>query len=457
MIEPQEPKHYFNKDAGWFIKQMNSRKRALPVFAYAASMVTKRSQSNLFKFIEAHSTDTEYDEDGDIKKYAVPISLNQRHNLLKSTFEDFAIFSATLPRMALVSVVSLFDAYLTRILKSVYSVKPEILNGCTRQINFTDLVAFGSIDAAREHIIDKEIETVLRDSHAAQFAWLEKKLNMKLTDLPSWKDFIELTERRNLLVHADGIVSSHYLEVCKEHKVELDKNLKRGDRLEVDEKYYINACNCVTEIGIKLSQVLWRKLIPAELEQAENSFIQATYELLVLKDYKLAEKVLEITKNAGFKKLNFETGLFLTINHAIALKGQEKEKECRALLKKTDFSALSLKFKLANQVLTDAFDDAAVTLRKIGADGEVSEDNLRQWPLFRWFRKTDQFKTAFEEIYGAEFVVIEGKILPELDDIDDIDELSEADDQRLGSDQEPMPPTQIDSSNASVPPGETLQ
>lgn len=450
MIENQEPKHHFNKDASWFIKQMNSRKRALPVFAYAASMVTKRSENNLFKFIEAHSIDTEYNEDGSIKKYAVPVGLNQRHNLLKGTFEDFAIFSSTLPRMALVSVVSLFDAYLTRILKSVYAVKPEILNGCTRQINFTELVAFGSIDGAREHIIDKEIETVLRDSHAAQFAWLEKKLNMKLTDLPSWKDFIELTERRNLLVHADGTVSSHYLEICKEHKVDLDKGLKRGDQLEVDENYYINACNCVTEIGIKLSQVLWRKLIPTELEQAENSFIQATYDLLVLKDYKLAEKVLEITKSTGFKKLNFETGLYLTINHAISLKGQEKEKECLALLKKTDFSALSLKFKLANQVLTDAFDDAAATLKKIGPNGELSENQLRQWPLFRWFRKTDQFKAAFEEMYGAEFVVIEGKVQPENDD-------------ELEGDaaQEPSPnliePAQIAPAGAAIPPGGTLQ
>lgn len=450
MIDNQEPKHHFNKDASWFIKQMNSRKRALPVFAYAAAQVTSRSQNNLFKFIETHSIDTEYDEDGDIKKYAIPVTMHQRHNLLKNTFEDFAIFSTTLPRMALVSVVSLFDAYLTRLLKSVYAVKPEILNGCTRQINFTELVAFGSIEAAKEHIIDKEIETVLRDSHAAQFAWLEKKLKMKLTNLPSWKDFIELTERRNLLVHADGVVSSHYLETCKEHQVNLEKNLKRGDKLEVDEEYYINACNCVTEIGIKLSQVLWRKLIPGELEQAENSFIQATYDLLVLKDYKLAEKVLEITNSNGFKKLNFETSLFLTVNLAIALKGQKKEKECIALLKKTDFSALSLKFKLANQVLNDSFDEAAETLRKIGPDGEVSESQLRQWPLFRWFRKTDQFKAAFEEMYGTEFVVIEGKVFPDGDD-----ESPEETAQHPSQDTIAAPP--VPPAHGTIPSGETLQ
>lgn len=450
MIESQDTKHHFNKDASWFIKQMNSRKRALPVFAYAASMATKRSQNSLFKFIESHSIDTEYDDEGDIKKYAVPINLSQRHNILKSTFEDFSIFSTTLPRMALVSVVSLFDAYLTRILKSVYAVKPEILNDCSRQITFTELVTFGSVEAAREHIIDKEIETVLRSSHAAQFAWLEKKLSMKLTDLPSWKDFIELTERRNLLVHADGSVSSHYLEMCREHKVDVDKTLKRGDQLEVSEEYYVNACNCVTEIGIKLSQVLWRKLIPDELEQAENSFIQATYDLLIFKDYKLAEKVLEITKNAGFKKLNFETGLYLSINHAIALKGQDKEKECLALLRKTDFSALSLKFKLANQVLTGAYDDAAASLRKIGPDGEIGENQLRQWPLFRWFRKTEQFKVVFEELYGTEFVVIEGKVLQD-------DEDSSSDETVKSVTPEASAPAVADPEAGLAPKGETIQ
>ncbi|MGF6127229.1 hypothetical protein QF019_002438 [Pseudomonas frederiksbergensis] len=419
MTEEQEPKHHFNKDSSWFLRQINSRKRAMPVFAIAASMVTKRSEANLLKFIEVHSPNKEYDADGTISKYTIPTGMNQRYSFLKSSFDDFAIFSSSLPRMALISIVSLFDAYLTRLLKNVYLVKPELLNGCTRQIDFSELVGFGSVDAAREHIIDKEIESVLRESHAAQFSWLEKKLNVKLTDLPSWKDFIELTERRNLLVHADGKVSSHYLEICKSHKIDIDSGLKRGDQLEVGQDYYQKACNCVTEIGIKLNQVLWRKLIPEELEQAENSFIQSTYDLLLVKEYQLAEKILDITKNGGFKKLNFETALYLTINHAISLKGQEKEKECIALLKKTDFSALSYKFKIANQVLTDKFDDAAETMRKIGPDGELSESQFREWPLFRWFRKTEQFKTAFKDIYGNEYVVIEEKWKDSDDDDDD--------------------------------------
>ena len=401
--------HSFRKDTSWFVSEVNSRKRVLPVFAHAASMITERADKDLTKFIEAHSDEKEYDESGILTRYTVPEGLSGRHSFLKRAFDDFSIFAVTLPRMTLVSVVSLFDAYLSRILKNVYMVRPEILNSSNKQLTFSEIVKFGSIEDAKNSIIEKEIETLLRDSHISQFAWLEKNLDVKLTDLAAWKCFIELTERRNLLVHADGMVSAHYIETCRKHGIELAEGTNLGDQLDVSDEYYKKACNCVAEIGVKLSQVLWRKLIPKELEEAEDSFIEVTYGLLLSKEYELAEQLLEITKVKGFKKLNAESGLYMTVNLAICLKGQEKNDQCLKLLSSIDFSALSAKFKLANYVLREEYDAAEKVMRQIGDSEELTEVNYREWPLFRWFRKTDQFKSAFKDIFGDEYVIIEDR------------------------------------------------
>ena len=51
-------------------------------------------------------------------------------------------------------------------------------------------------------------------------------------NLPSFKDFIEISERRNLFVHTGGIVSEQYIEVCKKYGCIIEN--KVGDNLDVD-------------------------------------------------------------------------------------------------------------------------------------------------------------------------------------------------------------------------------
>src|SRR5207244_3473281 len=108
-------------------------------------------------------------------------------------------------------------------------------------------------------------------SHADHFSWLETKLDMPLRkDLPSWPSFVELTERRNLLVHCDGVVSHHYLANCQEHSVALG-TCSVGDKLGVPSVYYRAACDCILEMAVKLTHVVWRKLLPNEREPADNA------------------------------------------------------------------------------------------------------------------------------------------------------------------------------------------
>lgn len=411
--------HSFNSDANWFIREISSRKRVLPTFTHVCKTITEKADKDLQKLIDAHGSDKTYDEKGRLESFAIDESYVKRHTILRRAFDDFSIFTISLPKMAIVSVVSLFDAYLARILRNAYKAKPELLNSCTRQISFTELISFGSIESAREHIIEKEIETLLRDSHVAQFEWLSKRLDVKLTELPSWKTFVELTERRNLLVHADGRVSAHYIDTCQKHGIKLDDGIETGSRLFISAEYYRTACDCVAEIGIKLGQVLWRKLIPSELEESEISFIDITFDLLVQHDYVLAEQVLNLSREKAFKKINAESGYYMSINLAIALKGQEKSKELKQLLKSLDFSALASKFKLANYVLTEEYIEAKSLMIKMGVNDDITEHDYRNWPLFRWFRKTDEFKSAFLEVFGKEFVIIRETFDPYEEEPDD--------------------------------------
>lgn len=399
----------FDTSATWFADQIRSRKRMLPLFTMVSSHLAQRYDKDINKFIGQHAVDKVY-EDEKLVEYAIPPELSSRHRYLTSSFKECAIFTDLLPKMTLVSLVSVFDAYLARLVRALFFVKPDSLNCSNKQLTFAQLSEFDSIETAREYVIECEIESLLRDSHTDQFEWLEKKLGIPLRkDLPAWKKFIEITERRNLIVHADGIASKHYIATCKKEGCLPDPKIKIGDRLNVSPDYYEESCDVIAEIGIKLNQVMWRKLLPEQCQASDDSLIGLSYDLLVKEDYGLAETILRFATKPPIKPCSNESALFMKVNLAIALKGQEKNQECIDYINSTDWSALDQKFKLASMVLCDDYEGASELMKKIGSNGEPGKNEYKSWPLFRWFRKSEEFKSAYHEIFGEEFKIVTHK------------------------------------------------
>lgn len=186
-----------------------------------------------------------------------------------------------IPKNVVVAFVSIYDSFLSDIIEGIYKLRPELLNTCEKEYSFSDILKFGSIDEIKENIIEKEVESVLRESHSKQFEWLSKKLKVKLTeDLPNYEHFIEITERRNLFVHTNGKVSRQYLSIVPP-KNDNNKEIKLGETQEASPEYVIHCYNVLFEIGVKLGQVIWRKIDEKNsLEEADDLLIDIIYDLL---------------------------------------------------------------------------------------------------------------------------------------------------------------------------------
>jgi hypothetical protein len=402
---PEKPT--FANQAKWLVKHVGSLHRMLPLFAAVSGHLTRGIGDEMEKFIGEHASDKVYSQDGNLEKFLLTGDRVARYRKLERRLSDSGIFTLLLPRMTIISLVSLYDAYLGRLIRVIFDVKPELLNASDRQLKFSDLVAFESIEAARNCIADLEVETILRQSHTEQFEWLEKALGVPLRkDLPAWSIFIELTERRNLFVHLDGVVNAQYLRVCARGGVKLPPECAVGSQLTVPPVYFAAACNCILEIGLKLNQVLWRKLVPTEMDKADGSLIDTSYELLVVRDFRLVEDLLRFAVKPPLKYACAENELYLKINLAIALKAQDKTQELAQLLDAIDFSALSDLFRLANSALRQDVSSAVAIMKRIGRAEKPDELAYRTWPLFRWLRQTAEFQDAFQEIFGEPLGVV---------------------------------------------------
>ncbi|MCT7977617.1 hypothetical protein [Laspinema olomoucense] len=357
-------------------------------------------------FLTKEETDTEL-------KLKIELPLAQLPNLSKISKSglNYRLSSPLVKRTFIISLVSEFDIFLSQLIRAIFYIKPEILNALDKQISFKQILEFDNLNSVKEHILEKEIETVLRESHTEHFKWLETKLGfntLRKFDTKVWEDFIELTERRNLFVHCDGIVSSQYVKVCKENSVDNIKSIEVGKTLDVNKKYFHKAYSSIYEISIKLVHTIWRKLRPEEREEADNELNNLCVKLIAEEEYNLAIILLDFAFTEPIiKPANLQAKFLFTLNKAQTLKWSGQSSKVSELLNKQDWSVCSDEINLAKAVLLDEFDKAAKFMELIGNNPEkISIIHYRQWPIFKEFRGTQQFKETYQKIFNEPFEML---------------------------------------------------
>lgn len=286
-----------------------------------------------------------------------------------------------------------------------FLVRPEIISTSERNISFKELVCFGSIDEAREHILEKEIEAVIRKSHPEQIAWLENKLEMPLTKgLNIWSDFVEIFERRNLLVHTGGVISSQYMLVCKTHGVDITGRTV-GQRLEIGPSYYRRSADIILEFGIKLAQVLWRKLKPDEIEKADKALNNFAYRQLARRQYLLASTILKFGLIDMKKHGSEMVRKMMVVNYANALKLGGSKDEAEKIIIAEDWSAVTDDYKICVAAVRDDTKTVVEMMGKVVASEIMKKNDFRRWPVFEKMREDAVFLEAFEANFGEKLLI----------------------------------------------------
>ncbi len=386
-----------------FLDHIESLSTSLPVLLGTIETSRERAVQLQTDFFEK---DCEIKEIDGNNFYLVKPEFSRRNITLRKEVTRSTLAHKIVQRNYVVSLVSQFDSFLGSLIKTMYYLQPEKLNQSQKQLTFSNLLEFKNINDAREFIIEKEIETVLRDSHAAHFKWLEKQLGTPLTqDLPCWPIFIELTERRNLYVHNNGIVSNQYLDVCDEYGVSFSSRPNTGEELDASLEYFRSAFECIFEIGVKLVQVMWRRIAPDDLEEADLNLLEITFELILNGELKLAQTLLDFAEKNIKKFSSDEMKFNLILNRAQTYKWQGMQDECIKIVNGKDWSACNDVFKLASQVLLDKYDTALVLMKAVGPNNKQLDKNAyRVWPIFNEFRKQQDFDAVFEEIFKEPLV-----------------------------------------------------
>jgi hypothetical protein len=311
----------------------------------------------------------------------------------------------TIQKALFLNLFSSFDAFIGDLIACIFSRKPEFYNGLGKQVSVSEILLFNNFDELKQKILTDEIETLRRKSYTEQFADMEKMFSVKLKAFTHWSAFIELSQRRNILMHCDGVVSEQYIKVCQKEGYKLSNDLNPGDVLSLDQDYLENAFNLLAEVTIKLGQTLWRKTQPEDLEEADDHLSEVIYDYLHEKDWNKAICFGEFSMNLPSISSDLMSKVNVT-NLSIAHKMSGNEEEANRILSAVDWSASINDFKLAHAVLTDDFLEAKELMLKIGRDGGelIKESAYHNFPLFSKFRESEEFMKGYEAVFGYSFI-----------------------------------------------------
>jgi len=375
----------------------------VPIIMSLAPAVSHRMvQEALQKFLEKSCLSSERSENRIIYRFNPDSAATVKR--FEENLAAAVSTSRALPRMLIVGLVTALEYNLNLIMREVSAKFPESVFGKDKTIPVQDAIAFGSIEELKESVINDTIDKVQRDSLESQIKWIVNKTNMDdfTKSYPKWPHLIELFERRNLFVHANGIVNEHYLKAQRIYKFS-GKERTLGDELQAGPNYYSTSVRRVIEFGTMLLQVVWRKISPDDNDDADNAVGNLGYELIARGEYSLATLILEFAKN--LRKVSDEAFKRRTVvNLANAYKLDGNEKKCRETLDSMDWSTVNLAYQVCVAATKDNVDDVVTGMRKIGTSGEVTAQDYREWPVFFGVRSDQRFVDEFMNQFGHEYV-----------------------------------------------------
>ena len=191
-------------------------------------------------------------------------------------------------RSFFIGLFSEYDAFIGSLLQIIYARKPELYRTIKREIALTDLIEFEDLESVKRDMLEKEIDSIRRQSYVEQFATLERTFDLTLRAFQEWPAFVEIGQRRNLMTHNDGQVSQQYLVICEREGFQFDPRPALRTKLTLTRDYLINSINVVSKVAFMLTHTLWRKLFPDDCKLADKELNNTLYDLLHRSEWKSA-------------------------------------------------------------------------------------------------------------------------------------------------------------------------
>ena len=326
------------------------------------------------------------------------ISNYQFKKLREAVFNIETPHSVILYEGTFMLLFTYFDGLISDLMHNYFRSFPKLLESGSVNLSLEELNLSKTVKEAKAYLISKHIEHLMYKNLEEQINYFEENLHIKCQEHIDWIKIAEAKERRNLLVHNNGLVSRRYLQRFKAKMYHPNnKSLKEGDLLSINNEYFNRTLDEILISGIIFGQECWRKWHPKDLESADTDLIERIYKLLLEKKWELAQRLSHYGRNS--KVFNDAKQLIYDFNYCLCLKSLGKSEELNRELNNIDVSSLNPYLLLGYYALKKDASNFYKSLRNTLGAFDLEKELLLEWPIVQELRDDKNFRNNINRIY----------------------------------------------------------
>jgi hypothetical protein len=286
-------------------------------------------------------------------------------------------------RAFLIAAESSFEVLFGQVARVVYEKHPEALPKSDHSFTLEELASYGTIDDARDALLVKKIEGLLRESPDDWSKWLKRTVGLSMDQIiPEWPQVREIFTRRNMLVHTDSNITARYLAEVKRAGGSTD-GLEVGQSLIPTPDYLKTALQQLIALEALLTCKVVSHIDKQEADEAA-AWLAGRLEWAIHKE--MWDAACLISDSFDDARCKRSTQLKIRVNGWLAHKNREGISRIRDDVIAWDVSGLSEEYGMLRKALLDELTEEEVRTLLDGAlltRFEVLTNplysNIRQW------------------------------------------------------------------------------
>lgn len=287
---------------------------------------------------------------------------------------------------SLVNLVSIYECSHTNILKCLFMKYPESI-GSEKTLKISEIKMMGSIEDAYNYLIEAELKDVMHKSVNDWHEYFNNKHKVKLEYFKFNKNnIVEIFERRNLIIHSNGVVNQIY---CKNVDSSFLNDIKIGDEIKVNNEYIENASVLLLTDFIYIFIQIWDKnkdLSSDENDEYETAISTIGFEYMCLDKYEISYYIYRMLLET--KKVNAASKIVYELNYWICCKRLGNRDDVLNKISSVDYSAYDKDYQIGLAALKVDEDTLKALFEKSDLN-YMGKEELEEWPIFQWVRENE--------------------------------------------------------------------
>jgi hypothetical protein len=283
----------------------------------------------------------------------------------------------------LIMAVSAFEVLVSGLAARHFVAFPGALDPAKEEFSLEDVEGFRTTEDAIDLLLSRRVGDLMRGGLDDWAKWFLGRGKIKLSELAiDWESAREIFQRRHLVTHSGGLVSSAYLA-----KVKIPDPPALGSRAMVDEDYLEAAFDHLDALGTGMGIQAWGIWYPDQLDDSAAALLRRTYQTTLLRRWQVTEKLATMEVRCAD-----ELRHSIRCNGWLSLAERTGYETIRAEVEQWDVSALDGRFKLARLVLLQELDAALALVPALLASEQLRPGELREWPILRTLRAHPEYE-----------------------------------------------------------------